>query len=218
MTEKFQVKVLDVDDWRAMIKCQDACPVNTDARGYVTAMARRELELGFEIAHDPNPLSTVCGRICGAPCEIACRRGDIDDEQQAIAIRPIKRVLTERFGPEAEHITPDRVKSDAQASVTLDTGFSTFSADLGKAGEEVELPGTGAPSLYSTVRWSRKELMRLASQAGHKAGKIAIIGAGPTSLAVAHDLVLLGHKVTIYEAGPKTGGMMRYGVQDRLNF
>ncbi len=215
MTEKFQVKIPGVDDWRAMVKCQAACPVNTDARGYVTAMARGELARGFEIAHDPNPLSTVCGRICGAPCEVACRRGDIGPDLQPIAIRPIKRVLTERHGPEAAQIVPDRLTSAHLVpleTITLNTGISTFSANLGNVGEKTDLPGTGAPLPYSTPRWSRKELMRLASQPGHKESKIAIIGAGPASLTVAHDLILLRHEVTIYEAGPKTGGMMRYGV------
>jgi NADPH-dependent glutamate synthase beta subunit-like oxidoreductase len=215
MTEKFRVKIPDVDDWRAMVKCQAACPVNTDARAYVTAMARGELAQGFEIAHDPNPLSTVCGRICGAPCEIACRRGDIGSDQGAIAIRQIKRVLTERYGPEAEQIVPDRVKSAhliPSETITLNTGFSTFSADLSKVGAKTDVPGSGAPLPYSSARWSRKELIRLASQPGHKEGKIAIIGAGPTGLTVAYDLALLRHTVTIYEAGSKTGGMMRYGV------
>ena len=69
MTEqKYKVSIPDVEHWRKMVKCQAACPVNTDARAYVTAAARGELELGFEISHDPNPMSTVCGRICGAPC------------------------------------------------------------------------------------------------------------------------------------------------------
>jgi len=54
---KFRVTIPNIDHWRDMVKCQAACPVYTDARGYVTAMARGELELGFEIAHDPNPLS-----------------------------------------------------------------------------------------------------------------------------------------------------------------
>jgi len=216
MTVKFQVKIPDIDDWRAMVKCQAACPVNTDARGYVTAMARGEVEVGYEIAHDPNPLSTVCGRICGAPCEIACRRGDIiAPDQEPIAIRAIKRVLTERYGPEAEEIMPDRDKTEHLArieTITLTSGTSTFSSDLSRVEEKANLPGSGAPLLYSTSRWSRKELMRLASQPGHKEGNIAIVGAGPASLTVAHDLILLRHKVTIYEAGPKTGGMMRYGV------
>jgi len=43
-------------------------------------------------------------------------------------------------------------------------------------------------------------------------GKVAVVGAGPASLTAAHDLALLGYQVTVYEAGPKTGGMMRYGV------
>ncbi len=216
MAEKFRVHVPEVDDWRDMIKCQAGCPVNTDARGYVTAMARGELELGFEISHDPNPLSTICGRICGAPCEIACRRSDIvGPDREPVAIRPIKRVLTERYGPEAEQTTPARVEAEQlipSESITLNTAISTFSADLGNVGEKTDLPGLGTPLQYSTARWSRKELTRLASQVGRKEGNIAIIGAGPASLTVAHDLTLLRYKVTIYEAGPKTGGMLRYGV------
>ncbi len=83
---------------------------------------------------------------------------------------------------------------------------------MGKFGETVTVPGTGTPKAYSSSRWSRKELKRLASQPGRKKGNVAIIGAGPASLTVAHDLAILQYKVTIYEAGPKTGGMLRYGV------
>src|SRR5512139_3949156 len=96
----YHAVVPDTDYYRKMVKCQSACPVQTDARAYVTAVARGELEKGYQIAHDPNPLSTICGRICGAPCEIACRRGSIGPELESVAIRPLKRVLTERYGPE----------------------------------------------------------------------------------------------------------------------
>jgi len=211
---RFQVTIPSIDDWREMVKCQAACPVNTDARGYVTALARGDLALGFEIAHDPNPLSTICGRICGAPCEIACRRGDITQDQKAIAIRPIKRVLTERYGPEAEEIGPARDQS-SEFTKRLEIPGSedaVFSAGVGNQSSKPDFPGTGPKQPYSSVRWSRKELIRLSNQPNHRKGKIAIIGAGPASLSVAHDLALLEHDVTIYEAGPKTGGMMRYGV------
>jgi cation diffusion facilitator CzcD-associated flavoprotein CzcO len=67
-------------------------------------------------------------------------------------------------------------------------------------------------ALYSPARWSRENLLELAATSGHRRGKVAVIGAGPAGLAAAHDLVTLGHEVTIYEAGPKTGGMARYGV------
>jgi formate dehydrogenase (NADP+) beta subunit len=212
---RYQVTIPNIDHWRAMVKCQAACPVNTDARGYVTAMARGDLALGFEIAHDPNPMSTICGRICGAPCEIACRRGDISMDQKPIAIRPIKRVLTERHGPEAGEIVPDRVASSDLISADLEVlkeKEGLFSPGAGKQSPEPDVPGTGPPLPYSSARWSRRELKRLSNQPGHRKGKVAIIGAGPASLAVAHDLALLEHEVTLYEAGPKTGGMMRYGV------
>jgi Dihydroprymidine dehydrogenase domain II, 4Fe-4S cluster len=45
-----------------------ACPVHTDARGYVRAIAAGDYESAYLIARGPNPL-TSCGRICGAPCE-----------------------------------------------------------------------------------------------------------------------------------------------------
>ncbi|MEQ8823203.1 MAG: NAD(P)-binding protein [Filomicrobium sp.] len=42
--------------------------------------------------------------------------------------------------------------------------------------------------------------------------KILVIGAGPSGLSAAYHLRRLGHEVTIYEAGPVAGGMMRFGI------
>jgi NADPH-dependent glutamate synthase beta subunit-like oxidoreductase len=42
--------------------------------------------------------------------------------------------------------------------------------------------------------------------------KIAVIGAGPAGLAAAFYLRKKGHQVTVFEARPKPGGMMRYGI------
>ncbi len=44
------------------------------------------------------------------------------------------------------------------------------------------------------------------------AGKVAVIGAGPSGLACGHDLALLGHTVVVFEALEQAGGMMRYGI------
>lgn len=212
--KKYKIKIADTQYWRDMVKCQAGCPVNTDARAYVTAMARGEIELGYEISHDPNPLSTACGRICGAPCETACRRGDIGPDFEPIAIRPIKRVLTERHGPESVQRLPGRVES--ADIIPLDTvsemPAGVFSRKNRLNPENGTWPGTGPEQVYSASRWSRRELQRLAEQPGRVKGKVAIIGAGPAGLTAAHDMAQLGHQVTIFEAGPKTGGMMRYGV------
>jgi 2-oxoacid:acceptor oxidoreductase delta subunit (pyruvate/2-ketoisovalerate family) len=42
--------------------------------------------------------------------------------------------------------------------------------------------------------------------------KVLIVGAGPSGLSAAYHLARLGHDVTIKEAGPLTGGMMRFGI------
>jgi NADPH-dependent glutamate synthase beta subunit-like oxidoreductase len=96
--QQFRVEIPETDYWRKQIKCQDACPVHTDARGYVRAIADGEYELAYLIARGPNPLASLCGLICGAPCEVNCRRGSLDSP---IAIRPLKRFVADRFGPDA---------------------------------------------------------------------------------------------------------------------
>ena len=42
--------------------------------------------------------------------------------------------------------------------------------------------------------------------------KVLIVGAGPSGLSAAYDLARFGHAVTIREAGPLPGGMMRFGI------
>jgi NADH-quinone oxidoreductase subunit F len=43
---------------------------------------------------------------------------------------------------------------------------------------------------------------------------IGVVGAGPTGLACAYYLALLGHRVTVYESRPKAGGMLRYALPE----
>jgi 2-oxoacid:acceptor oxidoreductase delta subunit (pyruvate/2-ketoisovalerate family) len=42
--------------------------------------------------------------------------------------------------------------------------------------------------------------------------KILIVGAGPSGLSAAYHLARLGHQVTLCDAGPYAGGMMRFGI------
>ncbi len=81
------------------IPCLAACPVHTNAGMYVAAIADGRDELAYLTARLPNPFASVCGRVCAAPCEDACRRGAID---RPIAIRALKRFVTEQFGPESQ--------------------------------------------------------------------------------------------------------------------
>jgi NADPH-dependent glutamate synthase beta subunit-like oxidoreductase/ferredoxin len=78
--------------------CRAACPVHTDAGAYVTAIAEGRFRDAYLIARAPNPFASICGRVCAAPCESACRRGTVD---APVAIRALKRFVTERFGVES---------------------------------------------------------------------------------------------------------------------
>jgi NADPH-dependent glutamate synthase beta subunit-like oxidoreductase len=65
---------------------------------YVAAIADGDDELAYLTARLPNPFASVCGRVCAAPCEDACRRGLIDEP---IAIRALKRFVTDQYGVES---------------------------------------------------------------------------------------------------------------------
>ena len=106
-TRTFRVRIPDYHYWKQNIKCQTGCPVSTDSRGYVRAIAQGDYEKAYWIARTPNPLASICGRICGAPCEQACRRKDID---AALSIRALKRFVTEKYGVEIYKDKGDFVK------------------------------------------------------------------------------------------------------------
>jgi formate dehydrogenase (NADP+) beta subunit len=80
-----------------LVPCRTGCPVRTNAGAYVRAIAEWDTARGYAVARAPNPLASICGRICAHPCESKCRRGLID---QPISIRALKRVVTERHGVE----------------------------------------------------------------------------------------------------------------------
>src|SRR5690348_5243461 len=77
-----------------------ACPVHTQAGRYVSLIAQGRYEEAYRYARLPNPFASICGRVCGHPCEPACRRGQFD---APISIRALKRFVTERYGPESRN-------------------------------------------------------------------------------------------------------------------
>ncbi|HXH28655.1 MAG TPA: hypothetical protein VNL37_06385, partial [Candidatus Polarisedimenticolia bacterium] len=59
--------------------CFRACPVGTEAGRYVALIAEGRYREAYAVARRPNPLASICGRVCAAPCEAACRRGALDE-------------------------------------------------------------------------------------------------------------------------------------------
>jgi len=100
MLKRFLEKRVDEDWLHTNFPCMMACPAHTNAGRYVALIAEGRFEEAYKYARGPNPLASICGRVCAHPCETACRRGQID---KPISIRALKRFLTERYGPESKH-------------------------------------------------------------------------------------------------------------------
>jgi len=154
-----RTKLVDLEWLESNFPCMQACPVHTQAGRYVSLIAQGRYEEAYRYARLPNPFASICGRVCGHPCEPACRRGLFD---LPISIRALKRFVTERHGPESRNpidVFPERPRA------------------------------------------TRPE-------------RIAIIGSGPAGMSAAHDLALLGYRVTVFEAAAVPGGMMHLGIPE----
>ena len=95
-----RTKLVDLEWLESNFPCMQACPVHTQAGRYVTLIAQGRYEEAYRYARVPNPFASICGRVCGHPCEAACRRGQLD---LPISIRALKRFVTERHGPESRN-------------------------------------------------------------------------------------------------------------------
>jgi formate dehydrogenase beta subunit len=121
MTQRVAAAIRPLTWFRDNVPCVAACPVKTDAGRYVQLIGLGRHDEAYAVARSPNPIASICGRTCGAPCEDACRRGSID---APVAIRPLKRFVTERFGPES--FSPLGVKA-----ITTTTARSCQNLTLG---------------------------------------------------------------------------------------
>ena len=194
LAARLQIDVPGDGYHRGLIACQVACPVHTDARGYVRAIAEGRYQEAYLIARGPNPFASICGRICGAPCEAACRRGGIPlvepdgrfaGNDRPIAIRALKRFACEQAGVEA--------REPGEVLAALRDWVPPIAADVDE--------------MAALLRGAARGRFRPAGGEG-----VAIIGAGPAGLSAAQDLALLGFRPTVYELEPVAAGMLALGV------
>ncbi len=136
----------------ALVPCRYTCPAEIDVPGYVRLIKQGDYDTAAALIWEKVPFPAVLGYICDHPCELACKRGFVNE---AISIRDLKR-------------------------------FAVLHA--GEAAETENLPATDK--------------------------KVAIIGSGPAGLTAAYYLARQGHQVTVFEAMPLAGGMMRYGIPE----
>lgn len=90
-----------VIDKRRQPLCQANCPLGVNVQGYVALTRAGKYAEALDLIRRDNVLPGICGRICTHPCELACRRAELDEP---LAIRDIKRFLADY---EAAHEASD---------------------------------------------------------------------------------------------------------------
>jgi formate dehydrogenase (NADP+) beta subunit len=125
-----QIRFVDAGWLDTNFPCMGGCPVHTEAGRYVGLIEEGRFREAYHVARRPNPFASICGRVCAAPCETACRRGKLDEP---IAIRALKRFVCERFGVES--------------MVDLERLREVFGKSVRKNGIRVAVVGAGPAGL-----------------------------------------------------------------------
>ncbi len=88
------------DDWNrwpdrqaASIRCKYACPARVDVPRFIRFIREKRYAEATAVIREKVPFAAICSLICEHPCEIACRRSDLD---QPVAIRALERFAVER--------------------------------------------------------------------------------------------------------------------------
>ncbi len=175
------------------------------------------------------PLTDAGCRFCGACAEV-CPTGAIQDNPELIEGKKRKAALIPcRYTCPAEIDVPRYIrhirKGDFATAATVIREKVPFPTVLGYVCDRICEDVCRRGELNESV--SIRELKRFAAE--HDDGelwkknisrkpatskKIAIIGSGPSGLTAAYYLVRQGHAVTVFEALPAAGGMMRYGIPE----
>ena len=131
-----------VIDKRQQPLCQANCPLGVNVQGYVALTKAAKYAEALNLIRKDNVLPGICGRICTHPCELACRRSELDEP---LAIRDIKRFL-------ADHETASRAEGSARQETT---DHSHLEARIPTRKEQIAVIGSGPAGLASAADLAR---------------------------------------------------------------
>ncbi len=118
--------------------CMSACPMSTDAKGYVNLIAEGKFEESLKLIREKLFLPNTLGRICAHPCEAKCRRGT--EYGEPISIAALKRFAAERADDESLW---DLTKADATGKRVAVVGAGPSGAqaaiELARSGHDVTI-------------------------------------------------------------------------------
>lgn len=124
--------------------CRHACPVGMEIPSYIALVRAGRIDDAYKVLKITNPFPSVCGRVCGHPCQSKCRRAQLDEP---LAIKFIKRFITD-YAKKPKVDTLPTTRKEKIAVVGAGPAGLTAALELRKRGYAVtvfeELPKAGA--------------------------------------------------------------------------
>ena len=120
--------------------CQAACPLDTEAWRYAALIEKGLYEEAYQVIREANPFPAICARVCDRKCETRCQLGATGDEP--VAIRALKRFVTDRVSPSAYRPPPvARAGDGAGRAAVVGAGPAGLAAAhyLSRRGHQVTL-------------------------------------------------------------------------------
>jgi NADPH-dependent glutamate synthase beta subunit-like oxidoreductase len=96
--------------------CSQLCPAQIDIPRYIDKAAQGLYLEALEVVKERNPLPSICGRVCPAPCEAGCRRQNLGDAP--VHHNYIKRYLADR-ARDTQTVSPPSCLPDTGKKVAL---------------------------------------------------------------------------------------------------
>jgi NADPH-dependent glutamate synthase beta subunit-like oxidoreductase len=102
--------------------CSNTCPGGIHVQGYIALIAQGRFREALDLIRQAIPFPGICGRICTHPCELNCRRAEVDE---AVSIRLLKRFVSDwelQNPDEATEETPPQLTPDAKRVAVIGAG------------------------------------------------------------------------------------------------
>jgi NADPH-dependent glutamate synthase beta subunit-like oxidoreductase len=129
------------DYFHKVVDCQWACPAHTPVPEYIRLIAAGRYSDAYMINWQSNVFPGVLGRTCDRPCEPACRRGRVEDEEsrEPVAICRLKRVAADYKDDVSGRMPKPAEKKNGKRVACVGAGPSslTVARDLAPLGYEV---------------------------------------------------------------------------------
>jgi len=141
-------------------KCQEACPIHTDIRGFIDCLTREDFDGAYDVLQRTNPFPGICGRVCQYElfCEKACLVGK---RFEPVAIGSLERFVADYHRQTAAEDPLPEVKPN---------------------GLKIGMVGSGPASLICANDLARKGYKVTVFEALHELGGVLAYGIPPFRL------------------------------------